>query len=260
VSYIRAFIPDSHGSFIDEPAAKACIADLKKLSPKQIVMLGDHVDASGIFSTHENNYIDDMDYSYAEDCAKANWFLDEIQKAAPRAEIHYLFGNHESHVERTIARTHRNSKDAKWALALQSPAAALKLKSRGIRWYESNGFYNGLSIRGTIKLGRTYATHGVTAAKHAASVHSAKFGVNIVFGHCHRAQSYITRSIASDVFGAWCPGTLAKLQPLYLHTGISEWSHGWDFQIVEPDQRFAHVHVPIVKGKSLMSQMLKNLR
>lgn len=256
---IRVVVPDSHGSEIDPKARDAFLADLRKLGPEEIVMLGDHVDVGGIFSSHQRNYVEELRYSYEDDLAAAGHFLDEIQKRAPKAAIHYLEGNHEAHAGRWVARTFYHSKDARAVEGLISPEKRLRLKSRGIRYYRSTERYHGLSVRGTIRLGKCHFTHGISAAKQAASIHLDRFGACVVFGHVHRAQSVIRRTVAAEEIGAWCPGTLAKLQPLYLHTSVSDWSHGYAIQLVNPSGTFLHVQVPIVKGKSMLGPLVQRL-
>ncbi len=250
---VRVILPDSHGEHIDVAARDACCDDIAKLNPHEIVMLGDHLDAGGTFSTHQRSYTNEMTESYADDCRAANRFLDMIQRRAPRAAIYYLEGNHEQHVERWAARNFLSHKDACGMLDVYGPQAVLKLKSRGIRYFKRSTQYMGLSIPGAIKLGKCFFVHGVSASKHAAATHLARFGANVVFGHIHRIQSVNERTVTSAGFGAWCPGTLAKLQPLYAHTAPTSWSHGYAVQFVAASGQFIHVSVPIHKGTSLLS-------
>jgi len=250
---IRVIIPDSHGEHIDKAAESAFLADLKALRPEEIVMIGDHLDCGGTFSSHQRSYTNEMTESYEDDCDAANRFLDGIQKAAPGARIHYLYGNHEAHVERWASRMFHSAKDAKKLLGVFGPAKALRLKERGIKHYEPSEFYHGLSVRGTIKLGKCFFTHGISFSRNAADVHLTRFGANVVFGHCHRSMSVIGRSVTSDGHGAWCPGTLAKLQPLYKHTEPTNWTHGYAVQFVNTASgRFAHYQVPIIGGRGLL--------
>lgn len=252
-SKVRVIIPDFHGEHIDRVAAKACIADIKKLQPDEIVYLGDGLDAGGTFNTHQRSFTNEMTESYEADCAGANNFLDRVQHAAGKdVEYHYIEGNHEQHVERWAARSFASHKDAVNLLSVYGPEAVLKLKQRGIKYYKRSTHYMGLSIPGTLRLGRCFFTHGISFAKHAASVHLARFGASVVFGHVHRSMSVIERTVTSDGFGAWCPGTLAKLQPLYQHTSPTSWSHGYGLQFVNPSGRFIHVNVPIHKGTSFL--------
>ncbi len=155
-------------------------------------------------------------------------------------------------MERWAARNFANRKDAEGFVDSHGPRPRLHLKDRGIHYYKRSEHYMGISIPGCIKLGQCFFVHGISASKHAAATHLARFGANVVFGHIHRSQSVIERSVTSDGFGAWCPGTLAKLQPLYKHTEPSSWSHGYAIQFINPSGRFLHVNVPIHKGRSLL--------
>lgn len=261
---VRVVIPDSHGAYISDPASRAFLEDLKYLSPDEIVMLGDHVDCSGMFNNHPRGYLDEMLYSYEEDVARAAWFLDEIQKRSPKASrnghIHYIEGNHEQHVERWIVRqTLMHPRDAEKLREVYAPDRQLGLAKRGIKYYRSSGFYNGLPYRGIIKIGKCLFLHGFRANKYATASHLDDVGYNLVHGHTHRAQSVVKRTIHGEI-GAWCPGTLSEIQPLWQHTAPNGWSHGYGLQIVESDGLFFHMNVPIVKGRSMLQPLLKQFR
>ena len=257
---IRVIVPDSHGSYIDIAARDAFLKDLKLLAPREIVMLGDHVDVSGIFSNHPRNYVEELAYSYEEDCQAAATFLDKIQDNAPGASVYYIEGNHEQHLERWAARVHTSKRDAEAYLKINGPETRLELKRRGIRYYRMSEQYMGLAVPGTIRLGKCYFLHGYRAGKHATAAHLDDLGGNLVHGHTHRSASVIRRTASAGEIGAHCPGTLARLQPLYLHTSVSSWSHGYGVQMVERDGRFLHINVPIVRGRSLLRPLLDSLR
>jgi len=252
---IRVIIPDSHGEHIDLPARDAFLRDLKRLDPDEIVLLGDHLDCAGTFSTHQRSYTNELAESYEADVNAANEFLSLVQKNAPRAKCHYLEGNHEAHVERWASRNFTQKRDADRVLEALGPAAVLYLKQRGIRYYRRSEHYQGISIPGCIRLGKVYFVHGISHSRHSAAAHLARFGDNVVFGHVHRSQSVVERSVTREGFGAWCPGTLAKLQPLYKHTEPSSWSHGYGVQFVSKTGKFLHVNVPILAGKSLLTEV-----
>ncbi len=256
---IRVIIPDSHGSMIDKAAAKAFLKDLKTLDADEVVMLGDHVDCGGLFSKHQRAAVEDMAYSYAHDLDCANTFLDAIQKAAPRAAMHYIEGNHEYHVERWAAENIDSERDVARFVADNAPNGKLRLRDRGIRFYRQMGFYQGLAIPNTLRLGECYFTHGIGAGRYATALHLDRFGANVVHGHTHRAQAFKTRNVRAGAHGAWCPGTLALLQPTYLHTSPSGWTHGYAIQFVARSGKFQHVDVPISKGVSLLSPLLTRL-
>lgn len=256
---IRVIIPDSHGSLIDQKAARAFLADLKRLDPDEIVFLGDHVDAGGFWSNHKPSAREDLEYSYAKDIEAANDFLDDIQIRAPRAKMHYLEGNHEWHVERWAVQNLGHTLDTDMLVGALAPHSLLRLKARGIQFYRHLEKYQGLGVPNTIKLGHCYFTHGIKANKYATASHVETFGANVVHGHTHRAQEHKTKTIRSEVIGGWCPGTLAQLQPTYLHTAPSSWTHGYAVQFVSKSGRFLHINVPIVSGESLLLPLTEDL-
>jgi UDP-2,3-diacylglucosamine pyrophosphatase LpxH len=253
-NFVRVIIPDFHGQHIDILARDACLADIKLLDPQELVYLGDGVDAGGTFSAHQRSYTNEMTESYTDDCRAANRFITMVQARAPRAEgrEYYLEGNHEAHVERWATRNFLSHKDAVGFLDVYGPERTLELKKRGIRYYRRSEHYMGLSIPGAIRLGKCFFIHGIAASKHATYTHLVRFGANVVHGHTHRMQSCNERTVTSAGFGAWCPGTLAKLQPLYAHTAPTSWTHGYGVQFVAASGAFIHVNVPIHKGKSLL--------
>lgn len=249
---IRLLIPDSHGSLVDVRARDAFLADARGMDADEVVMLGDHVDCAGMYNGHGPGAKEDREYSYFADIAAANDFLDEIQKACPRARIHYLSGNHEFRLTRWAAANVLNDADVEPFVKLNGPAGLLRLKERGIRFYDYDVLYQGLTIPNTIRLGKAYFTHGVTHAKSAASVTLAAFGASVFFGHVHRAMVEVSRTIKSDAVMAACPGTLAKLQPTYFHSKPSGHTHGYAFQDVAKSGLFLHHQVPIVNGRSML--------
>lgn len=258
--YVRVIIPDSHGSMIDRAAAEAFLADLKELAPREIVMLGDHVDAGGFLAQHHVlGYVAQTDYSYAEDVGAANEFLNAIAKAAPNALTHYIQGNHERRVETwAVSQTLRNGKDAEMLRRAFAPEYLLHLDQRGIRYYRQGEQYNGLRIQGTIRLGKCFFWHGVSTARHAAGVNVRQFSGNVVYGHTHRAQSDMVRPVATGEVGAWNPGCLCQRQPLWCHTRPTDWTHGYAVQIVsKATGNFLHINVPIAGGKSLLMPLIK---
>jgi UDP-2,3-diacylglucosamine pyrophosphatase LpxH len=257
----RVIVADSHGAHIDPAARDAFLRDLANLDIHEMVWLGDHLDCGGTFSVHQRNYTHEMTESYAEDVAATNDFIDRVQKITPNAVHYYLQGNHENHIERWAARNFEHVDDAKMAAACLGCEATLHLSSRGFRYRSQSEYYDGLSIPGTIRLGKVHFTHGFSAAKHAASTTLARTGDNVVFGHVHRIQEVIERTVARTAFGAWCVGTLAKLQPLYRHTTPTSWSHGYGIEFVNQSTgTFAHWNVPLIEGESLLLNAINSVK
>jgi hypothetical protein len=255
-TFIRFIIPDTHGSLIDQAAAAAMFADLGQMGDKvkEVVLLGDHLECGGFLAEHHVlGYVAQSEYTFAEDVTAANAFLDKVQELAPKAVLHYLEGNHENRIERWIVdQIVGRSKDAGFLHQLFSTSSVLGLKERGINFYSSGEKY-GLRVPGAIKLGKCHFLHGSNHGKDVARKMAGMFGGNVVFAHVHTQQAVTVRTVAGGEIGAWCPGCLCLLQPLYRHSSITDWSDGYAFQIVHAATgEFLHVNVPIVDGKSLL--------
>lgn len=260
--YIRLIVPDSHGEHIEWGFANAMISDVEKLAPeiKEVVWLGDHLDCGGTFNAHQRNYSHEMTESYSNDVRAGRRLLVMTRERTPCAAHKYLEGNHEQHVERWIARNFERFEDAEMLLGYLSPRNVLRLDELDIAYYRASVMHMGLSVPGTIRLGKCFFTHGMSHSTDAARRHLHLVGDNVVFGHVHRALSVIRRTVTSSAQGAWCPGTLAKLQPLYRHTAPTDWTGGYALQFVESDGRFTHINVPLFgAGKSGLAPLLHML-
>jgi hypothetical protein len=259
-SFCRVIIPDSHGSVIDTAAASAFLADLEIIRPTEIVMLGDHLECGGFLAEHHTlGYVAQSEYSFVDDCNAANQFLDEIQSRCPGATIDYLEGNHERRIETwIITHTLRHQSDAEYLRGMFSTETVLHLAKRGINWCRQGVFYDGLPIPATIKRGHCHFTHGTSTAKHAAAVTLSRFGGPVVYGHTHRADSYVAKTVRAGTIGAWNPGCLCKLQPLWQHSNPTDWTHGYGVQMVT-DRDFLHINVPIIDGVSYLRPLAERL-
>lgn len=257
--YKRVCIPDTHGSHADEDAISELLADIRELRPREIVMLGDHLDCGGFLAQHHAmGYVAETDYTFEQDVGCANQFLDDLQKAAPGAVIHYLEGNHERRIERWIVtQVLRNGPDARMLQRMFSVRGCLSLEKRGIHHYEQGKFYQSLSVPSTIRLGKCFFTHGHRTGQHAASQMLRDVGGNVVFGHTHRSDSYVMRNLVSGIIGSWCPGCLCKLQPMWSHTAPTMWSHGYHLQLCRSNDEFLPINVPIIGGRSFLVPLLR---
>ena len=265
--YVRFIVPDVHGCHMDKKAVAAMLGDLESLKPKEIIIMGDFLSCDGFLAQHFTlAYVTQSTYSYDDDVGAAFDLLNKIQAAAPNAEIHYIEGNHEARVEKYCVTTAQRSGspnvsvEAEHLRLLYGTEYVLDLEKRGIPLYRQGQFYHGLGIPATIKLGKCHFTHGITTSQNAAKVHVERFGGNVVFGHTHRADSYHIRTVGSGVIGAWSPGCLCELQPLYMHQTVSNWSHGYGIQLVKSNGDFLHINVPIRDGKSHFVGITEKLR
>lgn len=255
-AYFRVIVPDTHGCYADEAALAAFLSDLEALAPRvrEIVLLGDHLDCGGFLAMHHTiGYVAEAAYTFEADVIATNTLLDRVQGLCPKAAIHYLEGNHERRIERwCVTQTLSHARDAEYLRKMFSPASVLHLEKRNISYYRQAEFHGDLPVPGTLRLGRCYFTHGTRCGSNAAREMLADFGANVVFGHTHTASSASARPVKSGEIGAWCPGGLCRLQPLWNHTRPTKWNHGYAVQLVRRDGDFMYVHVPIISGRSYL--------
>lgn len=256
-AFCRVIVPDSHGSHIEPAACESFLSDLERIDPAEIVMLGDHIDCGGFLAQHHTmGYVAETEYTFANDVSAANQFLDAIQLRSPKAHIHVLEGNHERRIERWIVtQTLRSEKDAEFLRGMLSAPVVLNAEKRGLRWYEQGKFHQNLPLPATIKLGKCYFAHGEYAGLNSARKHLVRYGDNVVFGHTHQIDHSIARTVSAGVVGAWSIGCLCKLQPYWSHTNLTNWSHAYGLQIVQPCGMFLHITVPIIEGRSLLAPL-----
>jgi len=258
-TFCRIAIPDTHGSIADPQALQAFLADLELINPSEIVMLGDHLECGGFLAQHHTlGYVAQSEYSFEDDVIATNQLLDTVQKLAPNASIDYIEGNHERRLEAWVCtQVLKHKQDGDYLRRMFSANSVLSIEKRGIRWIRQGVFYDNLPLPATIKRGHCYFTHGSSTAKHAAAEHVKKFGGNVVYADTHRADSYVIRTVKEGTIGAWNPGCLCQLQPLWQHTNPTEWSHGYGLQLVNTNGSFLHINVPIIDGKSYLQPLVK---
>jgi hypothetical protein len=260
-SYVRFFFPDSHGSKIDPAALGALLRDLEYLNPRELFMMGDHLDCDGFLAQHHVwGVVADCDYTYEDDIANCNGTLDAVQKVCPKGDIKYLEGNHEERIAKwCITAALRSKADAGLLLRSIGAESVLNLAKRGIPYISKAKFYDGCRVQGTLRAGKCFVTHGTRHGKDAAKSMLSRFGASVVFAHVHKLLAYSDRTVHNGEMGAWSVGHIAQQQPAWRHGDPTDWSQGYAFQIVQTNGEFLHVNVPIIDGKSLLPDLGKVL-
>ena len=259
---IRVSFGDVHGMLMDKEAVAAFLADLKLLDPDEVVIGGDILECGGWLAKHQPlGFISSCDYTYQEDVAAANWFLDEVQKAAPRAVIYYIEGNHEDRVERWIVdETMAHKRDAQFLYDAFSPETMLRLKERGIQFFRRSITYVEGAPRGWIKLGKMFFTHTLGKGKSAAAQAASKTAGNVTFFCTHREDTATIVFPSVGLVKAFNPGCLCSLQPVWMHSDPTSWSHGYAIDVVAASDNFQRLHVPIWRGESLAGAMIERFK
>lgn len=263
---LRVYCGDLHGMRMDIGAVHAFLSDLKTLDPDEIVLGGDMLECGGHLARHQPiGFVALCDYTYQEDIKATNWFLDELQKAAPHARIMYMEGNHEHRVERwCVDQAMSNGRDAEFLRKVYGPQTLLRLNERGIEFYSMGEIHcHGLQ-RGWIKLGEMFVAHnpfGMSGGgENAAAKGAARTAGNLTYFHTHKwdASSRVFPSIG--LIAAFSPGCLSEMQPIWKHTEPSGWNQGYDIDFVTSSGTFQRVHVPIWRGESLAGTMIERFK
>jgi len=252
---IRVIMPDSHGSHADLAAFAAFHADVALLNPDEFVGLGDHMDAGGFLAQHHTmGYLAQLDESsWAADLAAWEGQLNLLQKAAPRAKFTILEGNHEQRVEKwAVQSTIGNRGDAEMLMRAMAPQHRLDYAGRGIDYVRYGELREGCAVRGAVRLGKCYFTHGTYCGPNAAQKHASKFGAPVVYGHTHTPAAFFGKTVHGGVHAAWNFGCLSKMAPRFMHNAPDNWGHGYGLQLVSKSGHFTTIHVPIINGVSYL--------
>lgn len=259
---VRVSFGDLHGMMMDRGAVAALLRDLRVLDPDEIVMLGDMLECGGFLAQHHAvGFVALTDYSYQEDVKATNWFLDEVQKAAPRAVMHFLVGNHTERIERwCVDKAMSNKLDSQFLLDAIGPQAVLRLNERGVNFYRRSEIYHDGLPRGWLRLGKMCYVHELGLSKNAARDAAIRSAVNVTFGHTHRADEATVVFPGVGIVKAFNHGCLSQVQPIWKHSDPTSWSQGYGIEIIAKSGNFQHIHVPIWRGESLAGAMIERFK
>lgn len=148
------------------------------------------------------------------------FFIDQLKQRFPEATIYYKLGNHEVRLDRWIK---HNAQMFDGMLDLEH---LIDFKGADVIYLKDNI---------GVKFGKLNIIHGHEVRANGSLVNIArtyylKTSSNILLGHWHQAQEYVTKTLNGELHGAWATGCLCKLDADYTY-GINAWSHG--FAIVE---------------------------
>lgn len=259
-STCRVAVGDVHGMRMDRKAVRAFLMDLKIFEPEVVVLGGDIADCDGWLAKHQPiGFVPDTDYSYQEDIAAANWFLDEVQKAAPQATIHYIEGNHEDRVERWIVdQVRAHNRDSAFLCSLVTPKVLLRLKERGIHYYSRHDVHVAGCPRGWIMQGDMFYTHQLGKGKNAARSAVGQAAGNVTYFDTHRRDVGVRVFPNVGMCAAYNPGCMCTMQPVYQNSNPTDWTQGYQVDFVSKST-FQPIQVPIWRGESLARNMVSRL-
>lgn len=241
--------PDVHIPNHDEVALQCALKAHEKLKPTYSVFLGDVMDCE-LFSSHRKRTISEtLAYDFKKvEVTPTNKFIDRVQKNT-REHTYFLAGNHEERIERWAS---NNGQISQSLFSMLDPSSVLGEDRKNftfVPYTDDSGGHAHVRLAPDL-----VAVHGWSWAKHAAQIHLEKSrSQSIIFGHSHRHQVASARDPwTGQVIKAFNPGTLSKLQPIYMVGGNpSDWSHGFAIVYVGI-QSWTEYCITIQNGKCVL--------
>lgn len=252
--FVRVIRPDLHGAYQDRAAVAAYLADVKKLRPRELVGLGDLADCTGFLAQHHVwGVVAETDYTFEDDVAAVNAFLDAEDEACGGCERDDLAGNHDARIEQwCVTQALRRKQDAAFLHSMFAPEVLFRMKQRGRRWLSRSASAEAGLPQGTLRKGKCLFVHGHHVGENAAQAALKAYKTSVCFGHTHRQSSVVQTTVDGTTIGAWTIGHLSRSMPYWQHGRPTGWAHGYAIQIVARSGAFLHITVPIIDGVSLL--------
>jgi predicted phosphodiesterase len=165
-------------------------------------------------------------------------FLKTLRKLFRDAEIIFKTGNHEDRWKNLLLSQAPEFVGLKGVTLEHN----LELDLLGIKFVDDKQL---------VKAGRLFIAHGHEIFSSAGAINVArtfrlKANDNVCFGHFHRVQDDIARTISDKIMGSFAMGCLCGLSPLYMP--INQWSHGFGHIQIESDGNFVFHNKKIING------------
>lgn len=236
-------INDIHIPKHNKKAVNCVLKAIEHLKPDGITLNGDIMDC-GTFSRHDRfsppkcHWTDSQFYIASLPEYKAmEFFLNKLDRIAPKARKRYMQGNHEIWCDDFIKESPKTRED-KFSLEKR-----LRLHERGYELYNYNEF---------MKLGKLQVTHGIYTGQSHAKKHVDAMGSSILYGHLHDIQVYSKVTPDKQSHMAWCNGCLCNMNPEYLRNRPQNWNHGFAVVYIWPDRNFQVDIIRINKGRCMV--------
>lgn len=233
------FVPDFHAPYQDDKAINACVSFAKWWKPEWVIFLGDGVD---FYAVSHFDRDPERKHKLQEEIDAAYKVLFKFRKALPKAQMHYIRGNHEDRLRKYIW---RQAEELSGLRSLDVPIL-LGLKQLKITYHET----------GRMRFHSVLVKHGDVVRKFAGYTAKGEFEstlVNGISGHTHRLAIYSQSTEAGDF--AWMEsGCLCDLNPQYMEGKTPNWQHGFGIGFFkENSKRFHFDIVRIIDGRAMWS-------
>lgn len=212
-----------------KPGWASLMSFLDEQQPDEIILGGDFVELESA-SAHRGTKNVDIDYEI--DSAKE--LLTELCETCPEAEMHFLEGNHETRLQRTVRSAIPNLESA-----VKGIDELLELDEYGIQFYPRHAEDKRSQV---LYRGDFAFIHGYWANKHHAYKHLDQYGYNVAYGHKHNPQMYCQSSINGTRFSYSFP-CMRDRNPSWMEGKPSPWVNGFGITYVTFQDKARHYQV-----------------
>ena len=232
-----------HVPYHDEEAFNLVLRYIKDKQPDVIIQQGDFYDCYGVSRFDKDpKRVDTLQEEI--DIGKELWT--KIERAAPKASLYMLGGNHEERIPKTILRHNPGM----YSLKALQPDNLFELKDLGVKYIPpKKTFYlneNLVVTHGAVDDGCKLSQNSGYSAKNTID----KWGdTSVIMGHSHRiGTSYRTLSSGRQVVGHE-NGCLCQMKPEYVKN--PNWQQG--FSTVYFDKKKFQIVPTIIVDKQFIA-------
>jgi hypothetical protein len=244
-------IPDCHRPFHDEKAWKIVLASIKLVDRiygvDEINIMGDFADAYWCSLHEEGPEAFEVNMTFEDEIKSVRQGLEELRRAAPKARIRYIEGNHEYRLPRYFAK-----KAPKMYGAITLPKQ-LELHNLSIEWIPYGKFQKVSCLGSDYQLRHEPYSN----SKNCATVTAHSKAESLGFGHTHRQQTYKFKKGDGTYVQCRSLGWLGDVtSPVFSYAKTDDWSQGFEIAHYYPESKTLQLdyinienHMAVVYGK-----------
>lgn len=240
------FISDSHIPDHDPAAWSLGLKISKSINPDIIYFGGDIIDCKSVTHWLKNPA---TKFNFQNEVDETVEMLKEYRDNFSKATFYYRKGNHELWLQKFL-----------WEKASELSVLRCLELSELLKFKELKiESWDGGKARLPHRIGKLNHYHGDELQLGANVVNQAitayrKTGVNLIFGHHHRFQTYFNRDLNGNDRGVWLNGCLCNMNVDYMP--VANWQQGISLITYTPSGYFNVQQIPFFNGKVIFERKL----